>query len=50
MSKTTLESLKKLIIKVLDREDIDKLMLGWFGGEPLMYFDEIVYPLSVFSK
>lgn len=31
MSKTTLESLKKLIIKVLDREDIDKLMLGWFG-------------------
>ena len=50
MSKTTLESLKKLIIKVLDREDIDKLMLGWFGGEPLMYFDEIVYPLSVFAK
>lgn len=50
MSDTTIDNIKKLVIKVLDREDIDRIMIGWFGGEPLMYFDDIVYPLSIFIK
>jgi len=24
--------------------------LGWFGGEPLLYFKKIVYPLSLYAK
>lgn len=50
MDDTVIDNIKKLIIKTLDREDISQFMLGWFGGEPLMYFDEIVYPLSRFVK
>lgn len=50
MSDATIANIKKLVIKTLDRNDIDRIMLGWFGGEPLMYFDEIVHPLSVFIK
>lgn len=50
MDDNVIENIKKLIIKTLDREDISQFMLGWFGGEPLMYFDEIVYPLSRFVK
>lgn len=50
MSDTTIDNIKKLVIKVLDREDIDRIMIGWFGGEPLMYFDDIVYPLSIFIQ
>lgn len=50
MDGNVIENIKKLIVKTLDREDISQFMLGWFGGEPLMYFDEIVYPLSRFAK
>jgi uncharacterized protein len=24
--------------------------IGWFGGEPLLYFDEVVYPISLYAK
>lgn len=50
MDDNVVGNIKKLVVKTLKREDISQFMLGWFGGEPLMYFDEIVYPLSSFIK
>lgn len=50
MSEETLANIKKFVSKTIEREDIDRFLLGWFGGEPLMYFDEIVYPLSLYIK
>ena len=42
------------IIKHIDflslNHRISGLNLSWFGGEPLLYFEEIVYPLSVELK
>lgn len=43
-------NISKFIHNTIDRADIDYFALGWFGGEPLMYFDEAVYPLSLYAK
>lgn len=32
------------------RKEISALDLSWFGGEPLLYFDEVVYPISKEAK
>lgn len=50
MSPQIIANTKKFVQKVLERQDIDSIILGWFGGEPLMYFNDIVYPLSLFIK
>ena len=50
MSLDLMNRIKKLSINTLKKNDINEFMLSWFGGEPLMYFDSIVYPLSVFIK
>lgn len=50
MSLDTFEKLKKHIEYMIDVEGISGLHIDWFGGEPLMYFNEIVYPLSEFAK
>jgi len=48
MNEKIFERIKKHI--EIKSKDISGLHLSWFGGEPLMYFDEIVYPLSMYSK
>lgn len=40
----------KHIEYVLENKLIDSIDLGWFGGEPLLYFSEIVYPISLKIK
>ncbi len=50
MSVEITNRIKKLALNILKRNDIEEFMLSWFGGEPLMYFDSVVYPLSVFIK
>lgn len=50
MDADLIDRIKKLSVNILRRNDIERFMLSWFGGEPLMYFDTIVYPLSVFIK
>lgn len=48
------ESLMSAIInhikKKIEIERISSLQLDWFGGEPLLYFDEVMYPLLVQIK
>lgn len=45
MNDSTLHSLMKLISKKIEDEKLKVIHLKFFGGEPLMYFHEIVSPL-----
>lgn len=44
------EKVKKYITHILENHPIYNFHLDWFGGEPLLYFDEIVKPLSLYAK
>lgn len=50
MEQSTVESIKKFITRTLERDDITTFHLSWFGGEPLLYFDEIMYPIACFAQ
>lgn len=46
----TIERVKKFIDKTMRREDITHFHLSWFGGEPLLYFDEVMYPIAIYAQ
>lgn len=46
MSEEIMEKIKKHVKLMIKEERISGLFLDWFGGEPLLYFDEIIVPLS----
>lgn len=50
MTEEVIERIKKHIAYMVERVRIDSLTLSWFGGEPLLYFNEVVYPISLFAK
>lgn len=50
MEQPTIEAVKKFITKILERNDISTFHLSWFGGEPLLYFHEIMYPIACFAQ
>ena len=50
MDNDTLEKIKSHIDYMIDQEHISSLHIDWFGGEPLMYFKEIVVPISEHAK
>jgi len=50
MSETTIDLIKKHIQWMIEYEKIDGLHLGWFGGEPLMYFNKVMYPIAKYSQ
>lgn len=50
MSEKMIEKIKKHIIYMIEKIHINSLTLSWFGGEPLLYFNEVVYPISLFAK
>lgn len=35
---------------MIDKEKITSLHLEWFGGEPFMYFDDVVEPVSKYAQ
>lgn len=39
------EACKKFLYKTFHREDIRRVVLSFFGGEPMLYYREIVLPL-----
>lgn len=45
MDCVVVDSVRLLITNILSRPDISKLVLSFFGGEPLMYFQEIMLPI-----
>lgn len=50
MQPEIVERIKRLADHILEKGDTKKIVLSWFGGEPLLYFNEIIYPLSLYIK
>ncbi len=50
MNMDTLSAVKKLITKVVSVDETRKLVLSFFGGEPLMYFRKIIQPILSHAK
>lgn len=50
MDETTILKVKKLIDNILKNKKLTHFSLSWFGGEPLLYFNEVIYPISVYLK
>ncbi|MDR2145360.1 MAG: radical SAM protein [Tannerella sp.] len=46
MSDETVKQVMKHLKNKIEKEKIPALNLDWFGGEPFMYFDEVVVPIS----
>jgi uncharacterized protein len=49
MSGEVMDKIKKHIDYMVNIDRITGLHLDWFGGEPLMYFEEIMIPLSKYA-
>ncbi len=50
MSEEILNRIKRHITNLVTKREINSLTLSWFGGEPLLGFDEVVYPISIYCK
>lgn len=50
MSNATILRIKKHIRNKIEIEHIPSLHIGWFGGEPLLGFNNVVYPISLYAK
>lgn len=50
MSGATIKKVYKLIDNVTSNSKIQKLQVSWFGGEPLLYFDEIMIPILEYAN
>jgi uncharacterized protein len=50
MSVETIESLKKLIDTIVSDPRIKTFSISWFGGEPLLYYEEVIYPISEHAR
>lgn len=49
MSQKTFDAIKRHIEYMIAERKIESLHLDWFGGEPFMYFDQVIKPLSEFA-
>lgn len=50
MNADIVERCKRHIWHMVTCEKITGLNLMWFGGEPLLYFNEVVYPIGLYAK
>ena len=50
MNDSVYASCLKFLKKTIERSDIKHIVLSFFGGEPLLYYAEIVKPLIEFAK
>ncbi len=50
MALEVMEKCKKHIQYMVKHERITSLILDWFGGEPILYFEEIIYPIGKYAK
>ena len=50
MNEDVINKVKSHIDLKLKEKYFKYLNLGWFGGEPLLYFNKVVYPLSIYAK
>lgn len=50
MSVETVEKVKKHLDYMVEQVGVESVSIGWFGGEPLLYFNEVIYPVSLYAK
>ena len=50
MSEDTKSNIIKMIENKIKNKEISRVELNWFGGEPMMFFYEIIYPISIKIK
>lgn len=50
INEDTTQNIMKFLARKVENNEITGLDLSWFGGEPLLYYKEIILPLSIFSK
>ncbi len=50
MSDLTIQKVKNHIEKIIFEDKIEYLHIEWFGGEPFLYFQDIIKPISSFAK
>lgn len=50
MDTTTMEKVKRHLYYMVQTKRITGLNLSWFGGEPLLYFNQVVDPISLYAK
>lgn len=50
MSTEIVNAIKEHIRHKIKNDKITRLHISWFGGEPLLYYDQVVRPISVFAK
>ncbi len=49
MTDVTIQKIQKHIQHVVEVDKINFLHIGWFGGEPFLFFKEVVLPISKFA-
>lgn len=50
MSATTIEQIKRHIDHMIDQEGITSLTIEWFGGEPFIYFHQVIRPICEYAQ
>lgn len=45
-----IKSIENQIQKIVELDNVQKLELDWFGGEPMLCFSNILYPLALRAK
>lgn len=50
MTSKTINMVKSHIQNLVEIKKASSIHLDWFGGEPLMYFNEVIKPISSFTK
>ncbi len=49
MKEDTMNALKRHIDYMIEEVGIESLHLDWFGGEPFMFFDQVIAPISKYA-
>ncbi|MDR0789609.1 MAG: radical SAM protein [Bacteroidales bacterium] len=50
MDSQTIDKIISFVNKLILSSKISLFELGWFGGEPLMYFEDVMYPIAKYIK
>lgn len=50
MSEDTIESIKNHLLYMMDIEKVESVKIEWFGGEPFMFFNQVIRPICEFAK